>query len=147
MLRLPTAVPLGRLNLHFDEETFNIHVSLHKKGVLKSYSRPHMRNGIRHIVCLQGFLKSNSLDYEDVKGVYSVQWVKRPKSFIVLYKTRREELIVSKDDKRKVTVCLSAKEKENWDHSRGSYLCLHLCVPLLTVTWKTNILIKGDYLC
>ena len=110
---------MGKLDLYFDEETFNIHVNIRKKGVLKSYSRPHMGNGVRHLVCLQGFLKSNNLDYEDVKGVYSVQWVKQPKSFVVLYSTRRKELIISKDDKRKVTVCLSAKEKESWDHSRG----------------------------
>ena len=78
-----------------------------------------MRNGKRKLICLQGFLKSNKLDYEDVKGVYSIQWIDKPKSFSILYMTRRKELIVSKDDKRKVTICLSAQEKENWDRVRG----------------------------
>ena len=119
VLRLPSICSEGRISLYFDEETFDIHAKIHSKGALKIFSRPHMRNGVRHLVCLQGFLVLNALDYEDVKGVYSVQWVKQPKSFVVLYKTRRKELIVSKHDKRKVTICLSAKEKESWDHRRG----------------------------
>ena len=119
VLRLPSICPTGRADISFDEKTFNIYVNIHKEGKLKVYSRPHMRNGKRKLICLQGFLKSNKLDYEDVKGVYSIQWIDKPKSFSILYMTRRKELIVSKDDKRKVTICLSAQEKENWDRVRG----------------------------
>jgi|TARA_R110001583_G_scaffold44423_2_gene140857 hypothetical protein len=126
LLRIPAICPLWRADLALDEETFNIHVNINKKGVLKCFKPSGFLSRGKHpifhskFISLGGFLKDNRLEYEEMKGVYLVEWVEKPTKFIVLKMTRRSEFIVSKDDKRKITITLTAKEKESWDNVRKS---------------------------
>jgi len=140
LLRVPATCPLLRADLILDEETFDIHVSIHEEGKLKCFTGAKDSRHKSKYICLVGFLKANDLSYEEMKGVYTVEWVEKPNKFIVVKMTRRKELIISKDDKRKICVLLSAKEKETWDRVRRN-------TPMSTfVRSAVNRYLEDEYL-
>jgi hypothetical protein len=117
ILRIPCACPKTRADLWFDEETFNIHVKLSDKGLLSCNSI----NGNGTLkVQLTGFLQDNSLDYEDMAGIYWVRWIKRPTHFVVLHATKKRRSSTKKRNNQKVCIVISEEEKEVWDRARGS---------------------------
>ena len=147
VLRVPAICPLWKARLSLDEENFNIHVKLTKtkrgkrgkKGVLKCFRHDTYTSNSKFI-CLVGFLKANDLEYEEMRGRYTVEWIQKPTHFIVLRNTRRKEAVVSKDDRRKVTILLSAKEKDHWNRIRRN-------MPMSTfVRSAVNRYLEDEYL-
>ena len=146
LLRIPSICPLWRADLALDEETFNIHVDINKSGILKCFKPSGFLHRSKHpifhskFISLIGFLKENDLDYEEMKGVYAIEWVEKPTKFIILRMTRRSELIVSKDDRRKITITLTAKEKDNWNSVRRT-------IPMsIFVRSAVNRYLEDEYL-
>lgn len=109
-----TLLPPGRVNLFLDEESFNIHIIPDEKGALKITTSKDIH--YRRIIYLDGFMRMNKLDAEDLLGTYYVKRTK--KSVIILYNSRdRGEY---KEPKTKITVVLPRDMKREWEkHSDG----------------------------
>ena len=101
----------GRLNLYFDEESFDIEVRFGKEGPLRLI---HNSKSVASIN-LKGFLRANNLSQEDLEGRYSAR--KEPWGFVLLYRTRERIKVGKREDK--VCFRVSAYEKELWTRVAG----------------------------
>ena len=107
-------LPAGRVNLFLDEVSFNIHIIPDEKGALricKSKDIPY-----RRILYIDGFMRMNKLESEDILGDYYVK--RTPQSVVILYNSRdRGEYI---EPKTKITIVLPRDMKREWKkHSNG----------------------------